>query len=197
MFDLRGLSVQYGEKSFTDPPSIRRVNDFSRDEKYLSVKFTPQKVATLKTKGNELVIPINEEIKALPPDVEAYLKINPTKELYLNFGENSNIDADKAAMYLKDVISLINNTEDVYRITKVTVKGLNNLQINVAKAVASMGIAVQVLDSDELKFQEAFSGYNVKSFPNDISYKFPDTGDLNLERALINNEVTGILYDSA
>jgi hypothetical protein len=58
-----------------------------------------------------------------------------------------------------------------------------------------MGISVQIMDSNELKFQEAFNGYNVKSFSNDISYKFPDTGDLNLEKALINNEITGILYD--
>jgi hypothetical protein len=62
--------------------------------------------------------------------------------LYLDFGENSNIDAEKAAEYLKDVIALINNTEDVYRIVKITIKGLNNLQVNVAKAAASMGLSV-------------------------------------------------------
>jgi hypothetical protein len=56
-----------------------------------------------------------------------YLKTNQTGQLYLDFGENTNIDAQKAADFLKDVISLINNTEDVYRISKVTVKGLNNL----------------------------------------------------------------------
>jgi hypothetical protein len=152
MFDLRGLAIQSSEKSFISPSPIRRINDFGRDEKYLNVRFTPQKVATLKTNGNSLIIPINEEIKALPSEVETYLKTNLTGELYLDFGENTNIDADKAANYLKDVISLINNTEDVYRINKITVKGLNSLQIAVAKAAATMGMDVQVLDSDELKF---------------------------------------------
>jgi hypothetical protein len=70
---------------------------------------------------------MNEEIKALPPEVETYLKTNLTGELYLDFGDNSNIDAEKAAGYLKDVVRLINNTEDVYRILKITIKGLNNL----------------------------------------------------------------------
>jgi hypothetical protein len=41
MFDLRGLSLQYGEKSFTNPSPIRRINDFGRDDKYLTVRFTP------------------------------------------------------------------------------------------------------------------------------------------------------------
>jgi hypothetical protein len=53
------------------------------------------------------------------------------------------------------------------------------------------------LDADELKFQKAFDGYNAKSFPNDIAYKFPDIGDVKLEQMLINNEVTGILYDAS
>jgi hypothetical protein len=78
MFDLRGLSVQYGEKSFTNPSPIRRINEFGKDEKYLNVRFTPQKTASLKVKGNELIIPINEELKELPSEVEMYLKTNLT-----------------------------------------------------------------------------------------------------------------------
>jgi hypothetical protein len=53
------------------------------------------------------------------------------------------------------------------------------------------------MDASESKFQEAFDGYNVRSYSNDIAYKFPDTGDQNLEKALINNEVGGIFYDSS
>jgi hypothetical protein len=41
MFDLRGLLVQYGAKSFTNPSPIRRINEFGKEEKYLTVKFTP------------------------------------------------------------------------------------------------------------------------------------------------------------
>lgn len=195
MFDLTGLSIQYNDKSFENPSPISRINEFRDKDKYLSVKFTPQRTAQLRTKNDELIVPMNEEIKALPPEVETYLKTNLTNELYLDFGDNSNINAEKAADYLRDVVALINNTEDVYRITRMTIKGLNNLQVNVAKAIAAMGISVRIMDTNETKFQEAFDGYNVKSFSNDVAYKFPDTGSQNLEKALINNEVSGIFYD--
>jgi hypothetical protein len=45
MFDLTGLQIQYNEKSFESPPIIARINDFEKKEKYLSVKFTPQRTA--------------------------------------------------------------------------------------------------------------------------------------------------------
>jgi hypothetical protein len=60
-----------------------------------------------------------------------------------------------------------------------------------------MGISVNIMDTNETKFRESFSGYNVKSFTNDIDYRFPEVEDINLERSLINNETSGIFYDSA
>jgi hypothetical protein len=45
MFDLTGLQIQYNEKSFENPPIIARINEFEKKEKYLSVKFTPQRTA--------------------------------------------------------------------------------------------------------------------------------------------------------
>lgn len=207
-FDLRGLTIlsdtdsfigssisQYSEKGLTKAANTA-----------LKIKFTSQKDATLKietSRGRQtLIIPINQKIDTLPKSIEDYLKSNTVRSLYVEFESNSNIKPELASKYFEDTIRLLNNVPNTPTINTLLVKGLNAIQIELSKIASDLGLSVKVFTDNKFAFDVQFEGYQTKSWSSNVRYKFPKTNKLNnfksssLERALINKEISGLLYDT-